>query len=84
VLPYRWGTHSGLLEAAHDLGTPVLAPAVGSYAAQGARTLPPGFRGGDVVGASGSWTGLDAGGRRHQRDAVRAAHRSCYAAVAGG
>ena len=28
VLPYRWGTHSGLLEAAHDLGTPVLAPHV--------------------------------------------------------
>ena len=84
VLPYRWGTHSGLLEAAHDLGTPVLAPPVGSYAAQGARTLPSGFRADDVVGASGSWAGLDAGARRHQRDAVRAAHRSCYAAVAGG
>ena len=37
-LPYRWGTHSGLLEAAHDLGTPVLAPSCGAYHDQGAHT----------------------------------------------
>ena len=83
VLPYRWGTHSGLLEAAHDLCTPVLAPPIGSYAAQGARTLPAGFGTDDVVRASGSWAGLDASARRHQRDAVRAAHRTLYMEVAG-
>ena len=37
-LPYRWGTHSGLLEAAHDVGTPVLAPPWGGYRDQGAHT----------------------------------------------
>lgn len=41
VLPYRWGTHSGLLEAARDLGTPVLAPGFGGYQDQGAHHLDP-------------------------------------------
>ncbi|MDQ6850179.1 MAG: glycosyltransferase [Actinomycetota bacterium] len=31
VLPYRFGTHSGWLEACHDLGTAVLAPTCGYY-----------------------------------------------------
>lgn len=34
VLPYRHGTHSGWLEACHDLGTTVLAPDCGYYAEQ--------------------------------------------------
>lgn len=34
VLPYRFGTHSGWLEACHDLGTTVLAPTCGFYAQQ--------------------------------------------------
>ena len=34
VLPYRWGTHSGWLELARDLGTRVVAPSCGHYAAQ--------------------------------------------------
>ncbi|MEW1612740.1 MULTISPECIES: glycosyltransferase family 1 protein [unclassified Streptomyces] len=34
VLPYRFGTHSGWLEACHDLGTTVLAPSCGFYAEQ--------------------------------------------------
>ena len=34
VLPYRFGTHSGWLEACHDLGTAVLAPDCGFYAEQ--------------------------------------------------
>jgi hypothetical protein len=34
VLPYRFGTHSGWLEACHDLGTTVLAPSCGYYAEQ--------------------------------------------------
>ncbi|WP_258070525.1 glycosyltransferase [Pseudoclavibacter sp. AY1F1] len=35
VLPYRFGTHSGWLEACLDLGTAVVAPDVGYYADQG-------------------------------------------------
>lgn len=34
VLPYRFGTHSGWLEACHDLGTTVVAPEVGYFASQ--------------------------------------------------
>jgi hypothetical protein len=35
VLPYRFGTHSGWLEACRDLGTSVIAPSCGYYADQG-------------------------------------------------
>ena len=31
VLSYRFGTHSGWLEACHDLGTAVIAPSCGFY-----------------------------------------------------
>jgi hypothetical protein len=34
VLPYRFGTHSGWLEACHDLGTAVIVPSCGFYAQQ--------------------------------------------------
>ena len=34
VLPYRFGTHSGWLEACRDVGTPVAAPTCGFYAQQ--------------------------------------------------
>ena len=34
VLPHRWGTHSGWLELARDLGTAVVAPNGGYYADQ--------------------------------------------------
>jgi glycosyltransferase involved in cell wall biosynthesis len=34
VLPYRFGTHSGWLEACRDLGTAVVAPDCGFYAEQ--------------------------------------------------
>jgi hypothetical protein len=34
VLPYRFGTHSGWLEACYDLGTTVLSPSCGYFAAQ--------------------------------------------------
>jgi glycosyltransferase involved in cell wall biosynthesis len=39
LLPYRFGTHSGLLEACRDLGTAVIAPSCGYYAEQGAHHL---------------------------------------------
>lgn len=35
VLPYRFGTHSGWLEACRDLGTAVVAPSCGYYVEQG-------------------------------------------------
>lgn len=35
VLPYRFGTHSGWLEACRDVGTQVVAPTCGFYADQG-------------------------------------------------
>ncbi|MCW2747261.1 MAG: hypothetical protein JWP10_403 [Nocardioidaceae bacterium] len=35
VLPYRFGTHSGWLEACRDLGTTVVAPTCGYYQEQG-------------------------------------------------
>lgn len=35
VLPYRFGTHSGWLEACRDLGTAVIAPSCGYYREQG-------------------------------------------------
>ena len=35
ILPYRFGTHSGWLEACRDLGTDVIAPTCGFYAEQG-------------------------------------------------
>jgi glycosyltransferase involved in cell wall biosynthesis len=35
VLPYRFGTHSGWMEACRDLGTTVVAPSCGYYADQG-------------------------------------------------
>lgn len=35
VLPYRFGTHSGWLEACRDAGTTVVAPTCGYYADQG-------------------------------------------------
>jgi hypothetical protein len=35
ILPYRFGTHSGWLEACRDLSTAVVAPTCGCYAHQG-------------------------------------------------
>lgn len=52
VLPYRWGTHSGWLELARDLGTRIVAPDCGYYVDQWA----------DVVSYGNNETGgLDPG-----------------------
>jgi beta-1,4-mannosyltransferase len=41
LLPYRWGTHSGLLELAMDVGTAVIATDAGAFADQGpVRSVP--------------------------------------------
>jgi hypothetical protein len=39
VLPYRFGTHSGWLEAGRDVGTRVVAPSCGHYADQWSQVL---------------------------------------------
>lgn len=44
VLPYRFGTHSGWLEACHDLGVPVIAPTCGFYDQQHFSTGKPACR----------------------------------------
>jgi hypothetical protein len=41
VLPYRFGTHSGWMEACRDLGVAVVAPDCGSYHDQGEVALYP-------------------------------------------
>lgn len=94
VLPYRFGTHSGWLEACHDLGTRVLAPHLGFYHEQHEGVL--GYRVdergvplagqiaaaldtlADELAAGRPWR-ADPGERRAQRIAVAAAHREVYA-----
>lgn len=60
VLPYRFGTHSGWLEACRDLGTAVIAPDCGYFADQG-----------PVLTYRHDESGLDAASLA---DAVRRAH----------
>lgn len=89
VLPYRFGTHSGWLEACFDLGTRVLAPRVGYYHEQ-----QPGVLGYDIDDAGepdpadirAALDGLepvvpwraDAAARRNQRAAIARAHADLY------
>ncbi|WP_323745645.1 glycosyltransferase family 1 protein [Arthrobacter gandavensis] len=62
VLPYRFGTHSGWLEACRDLGTVVAAPDCGFYADQG-----------PVFGYTHNEAGLDAASLRAAVRAARSA-----------
>jgi glycosyltransferase involved in cell wall biosynthesis len=93
VLPYRFGTHSGWLEACRDLGTTVVAPSCGYYRDQG-----PVFEYGhteDGMDAASLRTAIETAyrqrpvtfatvaERRLQRDAVAAAHNEVYSSVLG-
>lgn len=92
VLPYRFGTHSGWLEAALDVGTPVVAPDCGHYADQDPsiapfRSTPTGvdedsllYAIRDVLRAE-DLPGLEAEGRRRQRLELALAHRVIYDAL---
>ncbi|WP_170219535.1 glycosyltransferase family 1 protein [Nocardioides litoris] len=93
VLPYRFGTHSGWLEACRDVGTTVVAPSCGYLGEQGpvltyvheedtfdAASLAEAVR--------TAWTerpdlGATVEDRRHQRRAVAAAHEAVYRSVVG-
>jgi glycosyltransferase involved in cell wall biosynthesis len=66
VLPYRFGTHSGWLEACYDLGTTVVAPDCGYYAQQRPCIL---------YGVPGSAPARTEGSAPPLRDALLRAHR---------
>jgi len=91
VLPYRFGTHSGWLEACRDVGTTVVAPTCGYYAEQGPvldfRLDEQGFDPESLARAVVTayderprW-GATAAERRAQRVEVAAAHDRVYAAA---
>jgi beta-1,4-mannosyltransferase len=94
LLPYRWGTHSGLLELALDVGTPVLASDAGAFADQGpVRTFPVIAEGVEVAGLAAalrdaadgrlppapSWAAREAAAQRFLEE-----HRRTYREVLAG
>jgi glycosyltransferase involved in cell wall biosynthesis len=91
VLPYRFGTHSGWLEACRDLGTTVVAPTCGYFVEQGpVLTYTHDERGYDagsladaLVTAYAERPRLGAGidERRAQRRLVAQAHDELYRAL---
>ncbi|QJY44580.1 glycosyltransferase family 1 protein [Pseudonocardia broussonetiae] len=91
VLPYRFGTHSGWLEACHDLGTAVLAPDCGFYAEQApcllyghdehrldAASLHAAVR--RAHAERPAWR-ADPAARRVQRERIAAVHAEVYRSV---
>ena len=93
VLPYRFGTHSGWLEACRDLGTAVIAPSCGYFADQapvlGYRHDEAGYDPESLVEAvRAAYDGRVApapsvADRRRQRAEIAAAHDRVYAAALG-
>jgi glycosyltransferase involved in cell wall biosynthesis len=91
VLPYRFGTHSGWLEACRDLGTAVVAPTCGYYADQGpvfSYVNEEGVYDGESLRtavrdawAAGPVAPLTAQVRRTQRADIARAHRDLYLSV---
>jgi glycosyltransferase involved in cell wall biosynthesis len=94
VLPYRFGTHSGWLEACRDLGTTVVAPTCGYFAQQGpvltythdedrydAATLAAAVR---RAHAERPDLGASVAERRTQRAQVAAAHAAIYTELMEG
>lgn len=83
VLPYRWGTHSGLAELATDLGTTVVATDVGHVAEQ-VPSLVVGVRDGRVdVGDLAATLQAAADGRRPPAVPVAARQRALADLVQG-
>jgi hypothetical protein len=85
VLAYRFGTHSGFVEACHDLGTTVVAPRVGFLAEQQQVVTydlgVPGSLTAALARAQGHAAPADPGARAAQRDLLSAAHAAVYRAV---
>ncbi len=93
VLPYRFGTHSGWMEACRDLGTTVVAPTCGFYAEQGPvlsylhdedRYDPDGLA---AAICTAYWDrptyGTTVEQRRDQRGLVAATHDELYRSLTG-
>lgn len=88
VLPYRFGTHSGWLEACRDLGTSVVAPTCGYYAEQGPvlsyemdedHVDPESLsRAVTLAYEEGAAPAVTVGQRRRQRAEIAAAHEALY------
>ena len=96
ILPYRFGTHSGWLEACRDLGTGVVAPSCGCYADQGSvfeyRGDEDGIDGASLRDAvaravsavkAGAVRAVGLEERRRQRIGIAAAHERIYDRVLG-
>lgn len=95
LLPYRFGTHSGWLEACRDLGTAVVAPSCGCFADQGPVAVyeldeVAGLEPGSLLAAirravegveRGSVRPLGVKARDEQRRRIAAAHRRLYERV---
>lgn len=81
LLPYRWGTHSGLLEAAADLGTPCVAPPIGGFVDQGATALDPDDLVGSVRRAAAARPDPGRRDRAAERRAIVTAHERVYDTV---
>ncbi len=85
VLPYRFGTHSGFVEACFDLGTAVVAPRVGHLAEQHpVHSYEPGDPASLAAAvrtayADGAAAQADPQQRARQRDDLAAAHAALYA-----
>lgn len=92
VLPYHFGTHSGWLEAALDVGTRVAAPDCGYYTDQDPSVAM--FRLGEqgpneeslkdaiqTLLAQPGLAGMDASGRQEQRRKLARAHQEIYATL---
>lgn len=89
LLPYTFGTHSGVLELCRDLGTAVIAPDCGGYADQGAHHV---FHADEADGidvadlrqvveeavAAGAPARMSADTRQAQRRDVADAHHRLY------
>ena len=94
VLPYRFGTHSGWLEACFDLGTRVLAPRIGHYHDQHDGVLGYRLNGDDPVVEDisealdrlqdGPTWRADRAERFEQRERIGAAHEQLYADLLKG
>lgn len=92
VLPYRFGTHSGWLEACRDLGTAVVAPDCGFYADQGPvlgygmdehRFDADSLRAALRAARTDPPPPADLDARRRQREDVAAAHDALYRRLLG-
>ena len=94
VLPYRFGTHSGWLEAALDAGTAVVVPLCGQYAGQHPSLAAYRWNADRVEEESlraavrrqlamDFIPGMGATERQEQREALAEAHQRIYATLLG-